>query len=212
MKKVINKSKLFYFIMGILAILIILVTGVKAFFEFYVKDEKPVVTKKELDNLELYGYTLDDHDTNLYKTYFDELKDILKEEEVDMVSYASSLTKLFVVDFYTLSNKITSSDIGGVEFVHPDMLENFKIHAGDTIYNHIKNNIYGDRKQELAVVSNVVINNIVEDKYTYNGNIYDAYKVSASWEYEKDFGYENSGVFYLIKDNNKLNVVEKTGE
>lgn len=212
MKRVINKNKLFYFIVAGLAIIIILITGVKAFFEFFVNDEKPVVSKKELDNLEMYGYTLDDLDTELYKTYFEELKGILNEDEVNQEDYAGALVKLFVTDFYNLDNKITSSDIGGVEFIHVNMIDNFKLHAGDTMYNHIKNNVYGDRVQDLPRVKSVTINSVEATKYTYNNEEYDAYKVDSSWDYENDLGYENNGVFYLIKDNNKLNIVEKLGE
>lgn len=210
--KKINKNRLFYFAVIVIAVIIVVVTSVKVVFDFFVSDDREIQSKKELDNLELYGYTLDDADTPLYKTYFDELKDILEMEELDYEKYANSLTKIFIVDFYTLNNKITSSDIGGVEFIHKDMVDNFVMHAGDTMYNHVKNNVYGDRVQELPVVSNVTIGEVVSEEYTYNGNKYDAYKVSASWEYVKDLGYDKSGTFYLIKDNNKLNIVQKLGE
>jgi len=208
----INKNRLFYFAVIVLAVIILVVTSVKVVFDFFISDNREIQSKKELDSLELYGYTLDDLDTPLYKTYFDELKDILSEEELNWEGYAETLTKIFVVDFYTLNNKITSSDIGGIEFIHKDMVDNFIMHAGDTMYNHIKNNVYGDRIQELPVVSNVTVGEILSESYTYNDNVYEAYKVSVTWEYEKDLGYDNTGTFYLIKDNNKLNVVQKLGE
>lgn len=211
-KGAVNKNKIFYITMASLAAIIIISSGVKVCFDFFISDEKPVVSKKTLDNLELYGYTLDDLDTELYKTYFNELKDILNEEEVNMVSYAEVLTKLFITDFYSLSNKVTSSDIGGTEFIHPDMVDNFKMHAGDTMYNHVKNNVYGDRTQELPTVKSVTIDNIREETYSYNNNEYEAFRVVASWSYEKDLGYESNGTFYLIRDNNKLNIVEKPEE
>lgn len=212
MKRVINKNKVFYISVAILAGLIIIVTGVKLFFDFFVSDERQVVSKTKLDSLEMYGYTLDDLDTELYRTYFEELKQVLNEEEIDMSSYASVLSKLFITDFYTLNNKVTSSDIGGVEFVHADIVDNFKINAGDTMYNHVKNNVYGDRTQELPIVKNVTIDNIQDVKYTYNNKEYDAFKVVVKWEYEIDLGYDSEGTLYLIKDNNKLNVVEKLEE
>lgn len=208
----INKNRLFYFAVIVIAAIIVIVTSVKVVFDFFVSDDREIQTKKELDNLELYGYTLDDLDTPLYKIYFEELKDVLNKEDLDWEKYADSLTKIFVADFYTLSNKITSSDIGGVEFIHKDMVDNFVMHAGDTMYNHVKNNVYGDRSQELPTVSNVTIGEIVSEEYTYNGNNYEAYKVSTTWEYEKDLGYDKTGTFYLIKDNNKLNIVQKLGE
>lgn len=211
-KRKVNKNRIFYFVVSFLTIILIIVAGVKVFFDFFVNDDREVIGKRVLENLDAYGYTLDDLDTDLFRTYFNDLKDILNDEEIDYNKYSDVLTKLFITDFYTLSNKVTSSDIGGVEFVHPDILENFKMNAGDTMYNHVKNNVYGDRVQELPKVKNVIIENISEEKYLYNDKEFDAYKVKANWEYEKDLGYEKSGIFYLVKDNNKLNVVEKTGE
>jgi hypothetical protein len=207
MRKVLNKNKLFYFVMISLILVVIIVIGVKFTLEFLVKDDKNVVTKKELDSLELYGYTLDDYDSDLYKEYFNDLKSTLNNKEVNYEDYAKEIVKLFVSDFYTLDNKLTSSDIGGVEFIPSDMVENFKMHAGDTMYNHVKTNIYGDRVQELPIVKSVKVTNIENITYTYKDKEYSAYKVSARWEYQEDLGYKNNEIFTLIKDNNKLYIV-----
>lgn len=207
MRKVLNKNKLFYFVMISLILVVIIVIGVKFTLEFLVKDDKNVVTKKELDSLELYGYTLDDYDSDLYKEYFNDLKNTLNSKEVNYEDYAKEIVKLFVSDFYTLDNKLTSSDIGGVEFIPSDMVENFKMHAGDTMYNHVKTNIYGDRVQKLPIVKSVEVTNIENITYTYKDKEYSAYKVSARWEYQEDLGYRNNEIFTLIKDNNKLYIV-----
>lgn len=207
MRKVLNKNKLFYFVMISLILVVIIIIGVKFTLEFLVKDDKNVVTKKELDSLELYGYTLDDYDSDLYKEYFNDLKGTLNSKEVNYEDYAKEIVKLFVSDFYTLDNKLTSSDIGGVEFIPSDMVENFKMHAGDTMYNHVKTNIYGDRVQKLPIVKSVEVTNIENTTYTYKDKEYSAYKVSARWEYQEDLGYKNNEIFTLIKDNNKLYIV-----
>lgn len=207
MRKVLNKNKLFYFVMISLILVVIIVIGVKFTLEFLVKDDKNVVTKKELDSLELYGYTLDDYDSDLYKEYFNDLKNTLNSKEVNYEDYAKEIVKLFVSDFYTLDNKLTSSDIGGVEFIPSDMVENFKMHAGDTMYNHVKTNIYGDRVQKLPIVKSVEVTNIENITYTYKDKEYSAYKVSTRWEYQEDLGYKNNEIFTLIKDNNKLYIV-----
>lgn len=207
MRKVLNKNKLFYFVMISLILVVIIVIGVKFTLEFLVKDDKNVVTKKELDSLELYGYTLDDYDSDLYKEYFNDLKGTLNSKEVNYEDYAKEIVKLFVSDFYTLDNKLTSSDIGGVEFIPSDMVENFKMHAGDTMYNHVKTNIYGDRVQKLPIVKSVEVTNIENITYTYKDKEYSAYRVSARWEYQEDLGYKNNEIFTLIKDNNKLYIV-----
>ena len=152
---------------------------------------------------------MDDEDTELYKTYFNELKEVLNKKDIDEKKYASLLVQLFVIDVYNLDNKLTSTDIGGLEFIHTDMAENFKINLGDTMYNTIESNLYGDRSQVLPVVINVVINSVEEYDYDYNDKSYSGYLVDTSWEYEEDLGYENQASFVLIDDNNKLNIIEK---
>ena len=213
MKIVTNKKlslkKIYYFVSVVLVIVIILVIGIKVYFDFFRNDEKPTQTRENLDTLELYGYTLDDEDTELYKTYFNELKKVLSEEEIDEEKYASLLVQLFIVDVYNLDNKLTSTDIGGLEYIHADMVENFKINLGDTMYNTIESNLYGDRTQVLPIVSNVNIDGIEEYTYQYDNKDYSSYIVNASWEYENDLGYENKSSFILINDNNKINIVEK---
>ena len=203
-----NKNKVFYLIMGILIIIVLVIIGVNAYKDFFKKKEEPTIVKKELDSLELYGYTLDDLDTEVYKKYFDELKEVLNKEEVNEEEYASSVIKLFITDFYTLENKITSSDFGGLEFVHPDALDNFKLKAGDTLYNHVKTNLDGKRDQKLPYVTEVSIKNV--EKTTFNEQ--EAYLVSATWNYKEDLGYQTSASFYLIKNENKLYIVEESNE
>lgn len=207
--KKLNLKRIYYIVSIALLIVVILIIGIKIYFDFFKNDEKSVQTRENLDTLELYGYTLDDEDIELYKTYFNELKEVLNEEDIDEEKYASLLVQLFVVDVYNLDNKLTSTDIGGLEFIHTDMVENFKINLGDTMYNTIESNLYGDRSQVLPVVSNVVIDSVEEYDYDYNDKSYSGYLVNASWEYEEDLGYENQASFVLIDDNNKLNIVEK---
>ena len=209
MKKVLNKDRLFYTIMIFLIIVVLIIISFGLYNSFFKKEkEEIVVVKNKLDSLELYGYTLDDLDTELYKEYFDELRTILNKNEINYEEYAKTIVKLFVSDFYNLDNKISSSDFGGVEFIHPDLLENFKLNAGDTMYSHIKTNIKGDRNQDLPVVTNVEITGCETTKYNYNEKDYEAYKVSSKWEYNEDLGYENEKDYFIIKDGNKLFIVE----
>ena len=207
MKKVLNKNRLFYFVSTVLIIIVLIIIGVKFVKDFVIKDNRQVVSKNNLDSLELYGYTLDDMDSKEYREYFNELKTVLNSDSVNYEEYAKGVVKLFVTDFYTLDTKITSSDIGGVEFIPSDMVDNFKMHAGDTMYNHVKTNIYGDRVQKLPIVKSVEVTNIENITYTYKDKEYSAYKVSARWEYQEDLGYKNNEIFTLIKDNNKLYIV-----
>lgn len=164
--------------------------------------------RKKLDSIELYGYTLSKNDTEIYKTYFKELSKVLNEKTIDYTEYAKLISKLFVIDLYTLDNKLASTYIGGLEFLHKYLKDNFKENMGSTLYNFVESNIDGKRTQELPIVKDVNVSDVFETKYTYNKTEYDAYIVSTDITYEKDLGYPKSMKLTIIKDNNILYIVK----
>ena len=164
--------------------------------------------RKKLDSIGLYGYTLSKNDTEIYKTYFKELSKVLNEKTIDYTEYAKLISKLFVIDLYTLDNKLASTDIGGLEFLHNDLKDNFKENMGSTLYNFVESNIDGKRTQELPIVKDVEVSDVFETKYTYNETEYDAYIVSTNITYEKDLGYPKNMKLTIIKDNNILHIVK----
>lgn len=209
-KKRLNKKRVFNFFVTLIALILFAVIAFKVFEDLNQDNGK--IIKKDLDIIEPYGYKLDDRDTATYKKYFKEIKGILKDKPIDEKKYAEALTKLFITDFYTLSNRLTSTDIGSLEFIHEDQKQNFILNAEETMYRTVESDLYGERKQELPKVSEVNITDVTETTYTYKDKEYNAYKVKATWKYKKDLGYETKGTFILMKDKDKLNVVEKVAE
>lgn len=164
--------------------------------------------KKQIDSIEFYGYTLSKSDTDLYKSTFKELSKVLNEKPVDMNSYAKLISELFIIDLYSLNSKLTSTDIGGIEFLHKDLRENFKENMGSTLYKFVESNIDGKRKQELPMVKEVNVTDVFETKYTHNKNEYPAYLVTVNWTYEKDLGYQTSAKLTIINDKDILYIVK----
>ena len=164
--------------------------------------------RKKLDSIELYGYTLSKNDTEVYKSNFKELSKVLNEKQINYTDYAKLISKLFVIDLYNLDNKLASTDIGGLEFLHKDLKENFKENMGSTLYNFVESNIDGKRTQELPIVKDVIVDDVFETKYTYNKTEYDAYIVSTTISYEKDLGYPKNMKLTIINDNNILYIVK----
>ena len=164
--------------------------------------------KKQIDSIDFYGYTLSKSDTDLYKSTFKELSKVLNEKPVNMNEYAKAISKLFIIDLYSLDNKLTSTDIGGIEFLHKDLRDNFKENMGSTLYKFVESNLDGKRKQELPMVSEVNVTDVFETKYTYNKNEYPAYLVTVNWTYEKDLGYQTSTKLTIINDNDILYIVK----
>lgn len=178
--------------------------GYRVYNDFFNKPD----AKKEIESIGLYGYSLHDRDSSAYKDTFKELNKALSTNNIDYKNYATLASKLFIMDLFTLDNKLGSTDIGGLQFIHKDLKENFKENMGDTIYKYVEINVDGKRTQELPVVKEVTVSDVLETKYTYNNKDYPAYVVTANWEYEKDLGYQKSMKITFIKDKNILYIVK----
>lgn len=205
MKRRIKKK---YKIIGIIIILLILIIlGLIIWFSID-KDNNVDNTKPQIkDNMENYDYYLNDNTTDYYESLYKELKVILNEETIDDSKFASAIAKLFITDVFTLDNKITSNDIGGLQFIHSDFKDDFISIAKTSLYSNVESNIYGDRKQELPIVSNVEITKITSSTFKYKNVSNDSYDVSATITYEKDLGYPTNYKLTLIKNNNHWQVV-----
>ena len=149
--------------------------GYKVYNDFFNKNEE----RKQIDSIEFYGYTLSENDTDIYKTYFKELTKVLNEKPINYSDYAKTISKLFIIDLYTLDNKLGSTDIGGLEFIHKNLRENFKENEGATLYKFMDNNLNGDRTQKLPKVKDVEIESINETTYKYKDVEYEGYLVKA---------------------------------
>lgn len=163
---------------------------------------------KVVDSIEKYGYNLDDRDSALMKSKYEELKKVLNSDEIDYEEYAKILAELFIIDLFTLNNKINKYDVGSAEYVYPDSIENFKLNVEDTIYKHMENNSDGKRKQDLPEVSGSNITAINTGEFLIDEENYDSFIVELNWDYVKDLGYDDNATITLINLDNKLYVVE----
>lgn len=176
-------------------------------FKLFIDFNNPII-EKELSSFEYYGYKLTSTDTDVFKNAYDELSIVLNQEIVDYEEYAKSISKLFVIDVFTLENKVSSTDIGGLEFVHKDLRDNFKENLGSTLYNSVLSNIDGKRVQKLPKVSNVSVDSVTKDKYEYYDVEYDSYVIKCGITYEVDLGYQSSITLTLIRVDNMLYIVK----
>lgn len=187
---------------------VILLIGVLlGLFYFKTKPKLQVVTV--VGEIDGYNYIVEDNSTRIYKKYYKELEEELKDNKVDEKNYASLIAKLFIIDYYTLDNKITNKHIGGVQFIHSNLKEDFIKKASETIYKYIENNLYGNRKQKLPEVNKVSIKNIKEIKYENKSYKDDSgYEVNVQVDYVKDYGYPQNVTLKIIHEENKLVIVE----
>ena len=195
---------------GLIVISVLLVgvisLGVLRIFYNDEEEKREVNVTSVISNISDYGYTLDDRDTDYMKEVFSELENILEALEIDYHAYAEALAKLFVIDFYTLENKINKYDIGSLEYILSSSVESFRLKAQDTIYRDVIDNTYRDRIQDLPEITNVEVVNTEDTTFTLNDEEVDAIKVEMNYEYKEDLGYDTEGTIYFVSNANKLEV------
>lgn len=189
----------------IVLILIILAFGAYFIYENIINNKEEVKVVKTIKG---YGYTLDSGKPNLYVKKFKELSDILKKEDVDYDEYAKKVSELFIIDFYTLDNKLSKNDIGGVEFIEDSIKDNFIEKARSTFYKYLV--IKESRTEKLPEVSSIDSVELQKYTFTYTDKTTDenAYKVSIKWSYKEDLDYEDSKDIILVKRDKKLCIIE----
>lgn len=187
---------------------VILLIGVLlGLFYFKTRPKLQVITvSSEING---YNYILESNTTRIFKKYYKELEEELKDNKIDEKNYASLIAKLFIIDYYTLNNKITNKNIGGVQFIHSNLKDSFITNASNTIYKYVESNLYGNRKQKLPEVNDVEIKKITEIKYENNNYKDDGgYEIVVKVGYVKDFDYPKEVTLTIIHEQNKLVIVE----
>lgn len=192
-------------IISLIVIILIAIIGLIVYKTVFNDSQKEVKIIKRIKD---YDYNLKENETELYKTEFNELDKILSKKNVDYEEYAKSIAKLFIIDFYTLDNKLSKNDIGGTEFIKEDMRDNFIEEARSTFYKYVE--VIDGRTQELPEVSSITDVSVEKTEFKYSDKTIDenAYKVSISWDYVEDLGYEKEASMIIVKQDKKLYIVE----
>lgn len=204
-----ESKKIISIVIKIILIVLVLFGGYLVYKKFIYKDKPGAMKIKELDNIEKYEYVLLKNKSKLYKDYFEELKKTLNEKPVKEEDYVSKIAKLFAVDFYNLDEKLTNNDIGGLSFVHPDIVDNFTLKASDTIYSHIESNVKNDRKQVLPKVKSVEVKSTQKSVIQIGTNKdQEGYIVNVLIHYEQDLGFPTSVQLKMVHKDIKLYIIE----
>lgn len=199
----------------ILVLIIALIIGGYILYD-KVLSNKPTKVKT-VDEIPEYGYKLTSNKPKEYINMFQELKDILSKETVNYEDYASKISEMFIYDFFSLDYKKVKTDVGGVDFIHPAIVENFVNAAEKSYYKYIENDIYGNRKQDLPRVDKVKITLCEKTSFSYKENNKkvtddEAYKVEATWTYKGSThtDYQSSTTIIIVHKDKKLYLVEMT--
>lgn len=196
------KKRIFLFLMILLFVYSL--GGIIYLKYIYVSPNEPVI--KNLDSILGYDYVLRSNASSLYKTEFNILKENL-EGDINEEEYLKSVSKLYIIDLYSMRDKLNKYDIN-TDFIYEQNVLNYKLNLQDTLYKYLEDNSDGKRGQELPSVSSVDVIDIKDTTFKIGNNNVNAKEVSLKWEYDKDLGYDNKGTLVLVKENNLYYIVE----
>ncbi|CAM3619479.1 hypothetical protein ERUR111494_03420 [Erysipelothrix urinaevulpis] len=203
-----DQSKFFTYFIVLLSIVVI---GVGGFFAYgaYVDMAKSDTLQVNTNE----DYPLRKNATDYQKTIHAELKAALKEEPQDKVKIAELVSKNYIADYYTWSNKIRFNDVGGLGYVSKDIRSWVYAKSLDTFYNDVR--YYLDTEEiektlevEMIDTSTETTSIMMDEKEVV------AYSVDASWKYKSgsilDTDEFQSHAFITVVENEQglISVVE----
>lgn len=201
----------------LISLFILIIAIVLVFFALNVgKKDENVNKKKVVDEIKQFSYTVSETDTKLFKDKFKKLKTELSKKEIDKKEYAKLISELFVIDFYTLDNKNTKNDVGGVQFVYESHKSDFVDKARSSIYKQVKSNLDNDRTQSLPEVSSVEVTSaesivpstVLENENFKNVTEATAYEIKLSWTYKNNDNFQDKATIVVVEDGEKLSIAK----
>ena len=82
----------------------------------------------------------------------------------------------------------------------------------DTLYELVKDSTSIKRNQELPIVSSINVVETTLGEYELNGSKIDAYNIKLEWDYVKDLGYDKQATVTIVRQEDKLYVIEYNPE
>lgn len=167
-------------------------------------------------------YTIGNNPTAINKTYFKELNSALKEK--DNVKIAESLSKVFVTEYYTWTNKDGNYDIGGIQYIYKPKQSNFETYTLNNFYSDLDLYLTQVDRSDLIEVKEVTVNSSTEGMYGVQtdssqvdeeGNPVltdlDSVDVNVSWTYQNSntldtSAFQSSATIHVVNDDGRWEI------
>ncbi len=149
-------------------------------------------------------YSLRTNATDYQKTVYAQLSESLKANPVNDSAVAGLVAQNFIADFYTWSNKLTSNDVGGLQYLDSSIKTWVYAQATNTIYNNLSTYLANNTvKDTLTVSASTALITAID--YEFNGVLVSAYSVEVNWQYLPSTvvnvsNYEKSSTVTVIRD------------
>lgn len=200
--KALKKSRLINNILLVLLMLTTVAMLVAFGFNIYkivkaeAEEEKVIEVEKPENEFINEYYTIGHNATVINKEYFRELNAAL--DSGDQSAIATAVTKCFITEYYTWTNKDGNYDVGGMQYIFADDQHDFEVYSRYNFYQDMDLYISQLGRSNLIKVSSVTVDSCEATTYADRN----AYRVSASWTYESEGmsteDVQNSATFTLV--------------
>ncbi|RNM30876.1 hypothetical protein EF876_03155 [Erysipelothrix rhusiopathiae] len=156
-------------------------------------------------------YSLRNNATAYQKEVYEELASV---ESGSDALISELISKNFIADFYTWTNKVRMNDVGGIQFLHPDIKVWVYDQALDRFYNDMRVYIEREQVDQTLEVSGVDVTS-TKTKFLLNDQEVPAYQVHATWTYKESTvldtkNYQHEAQITVVKQNDTYSIVEVT--
>ena len=153
-------------------------------------------------------YTIGNNPTKLQKEYFEELTEVVysrdKYTEENRFATAELVTKSFIADFFTWTNKDGNYEVGGLQYIYADKYVMFQEEARYNFYSDLDLYISQYGRENLLEVDSVTTHDTrYGGDFDVNGKTYLSYYVDAEWTYKDSKSinvddFQNKARFRLV--------------
>ncbi len=161
--------------------------------------------------IEEYEYHLGNNPTDIQIEYFEGLD--LAVEDGDTYKMVEYVTKSFVADFFTWTNKDGNYEVGGLTYIYGPMFTSFQNQARWEFYSDLDAYIEQYGRENLLEVTSVETSTVRDSQdFTFmNNETYSAYYVEATWQYKPSDEinvneFQQVGYFTLIDNNGRIEI------
>lgn len=161
-------------------------------------------------------YSLRSNATAYQKEVYGTLSDELNKEIGDDKLIAELVASGFIIDYYTWSNKLTASDVGGLQYIDSSIRSLVYYQSMNEFYANMQTYLNDKTIKDTLAVDSVSATSEEAD-ITVNDEVRSGFIVTVSWTYQKSAivdtdNYEQASTVYILKDDTgRFNIVRVEG-
>lgn len=155
-------------------------------------------------------YSIPTNPTQYQKDLYNELTKALegyvyseRSESEQSKEICQLVVKNFIADFFTWTNKSSTYDIGGQQFMWSDLYLVMEQVARESFYKDLDGYVEQYGRDNLMEVDSIETNIAFTNGYNFDEKVYDAYYAEAKWTYKPNASldieqFQQSAGFFVV--------------